>query len=84
MEPFGTPKNADMPTGSTLQKGVSAKAAFRSPAFYLLAITIGLTNGAAQIGNYLAKYIYHLSDIGTLLVPAAEVIIMASVIAMCV
>ena len=66
------------------QMGVSAKAAFRMPAFYLLAITIGLTNGAAQIGNYLAKYVYHLSDIGALLVPASEVIIMASVIAMCV
>ena len=39
---------------------------------------------AAQIGNYLAKYVYHLSDIGALLVPASEVIIMASVIAMCV
>lgn len=65
-------------------KGVSAKDAFRMPAFYLLAVTIGLTNGAAQIGNYLAKYVYHLSDIGTLLVPASEVIIMAAAIAMCV
>lgn len=66
------------------QRGVSSKDAFRMPAFYLLAITIGLTNGAAQIGNYLAKYVYHLSDIGAILVPASEVIIMASVIAMCV
>lgn len=66
------------------QMGVSASVAFRAPAFYLLAITIGLTNGAAQIGNYLAKYVYHLSDVGALLVPASEVIIMASVIAMCV
>ena len=66
------------------QRGVSSKDAFRMPAFYLLAITIGLTNGAAQIGNYLAKYVYHLADVGALLVPAAEVIIMASVIAMCV
>lgn len=65
-------------------KGVSSRDAFRMPAFYLLAITIGLTNGAAQIGNYLAKYVYHLADVGALLVPAAEVIIMASVIAMCV
>ncbi|MDO4401241.1 MAG: MFS transporter [Coriobacteriia bacterium] len=66
------------------QHGISSKDAFRMPAFYLLAITIGLTNGAAQIGNYPAKYVYHLADIGALLVPASEVIIMASIIAMCV
>ena len=66
------------------QEGISSKDAFRMPAFYLLALTIGLTNGAAMVGNYLAKYVYHLADIGTLLAPASEVIIMASIIAMCV
>lgn len=66
------------------EKGVVAKDAFRMPAFYLLAVTIGLTNGAAMVGNYLAKYVHHLADVGTLLIPASEVIIMASVIAMCV
>ena len=81
LEPYGTLESS---ANDALQTGVSSQAAFRMPAFYLLAITIGLTNGAAQIGNYLAKYVYHLSDIGALLVPASEVIIMASIIAMCV
>ena len=87
LEPYGpssvpaVPENADSPAP---QMGVSSRDAFRMPAFYFLALTIGLTNGAAQIGNYLAKYVYHLSDVGALLVPASEVIIMASIIAMCV
>ena len=84
LKPYGAPKLADGQAADAPQMGVSAKTAFRSPAFYLLAITIGLTNGAAQIGNYLAKYVYHLSDVGALLVPASEVIIMASIIAVCV
>ena len=85
LSPYGAHKMEGTDSAQTVpQMGVSSKKAFRMPAFYLLALTIGLTNGAAQIGNYLAKYVYHLSDVGALLVPASEVIIMASIIAMCV
>lgn len=82
--PYGALEAQEQAGASPKVKGVSSKDAFRMPAFYLLAITIGLTNGAAQIGNYLAKYVYHLADVGALLVPASEVIIMAAAIAMCV
>ena len=84
LEPYGTPPVVAADSGEdAMQQGVSAQDAFRMPSFYLLMITIALVNGTAQMGNYLSKYIYHLSDIGALALPAAEVIMMASVIALC-
>lgn len=62
---------------------VSAKRAFRMPAFFLLAFTIALINGTVQMGNYLATYLYFLSDSGELSISPAEVVIMASVVASC-
>ena len=67
------------------QWGVAAKLAFAMPAFYLLALAIGLVNGtAAAAGNLLPTYLYHLSDIGAAGLTAATVVIMASVVASCV
>lgn len=66
-----------------MERGIPAARAFTMPAFFLVMITIGLNNGVAQMGNYLATYFYHLSDIGILLLPAAEVVLMASVVTAC-
>lgn len=62
---------------------VSAKRAFAMPAFFLLSVTIALNNGVAQMGNYLATYLHHLSDIGSLAITSAEVVIMASSVVAC-
>ena len=62
---------------------VSAKRAFRMPAFFLLAVTIALINGVAQMGNYLATYVYYLSDAGMIAVSATEAVLMVSSIAAC-
>lgn len=66
-----------------METGISAAKAFQLPAFFLLMLTIGLINGTAQMGNYLATYLYHLSDVGAIALTAAEVVIMASVISSC-
>ena len=85
LEPYGTPPAAlEGETGDAMQRGVAAKDAFRMPAFFLLMITIALVNGTANMAGYLPKYIYHLADIGAVVAPAADVIMMASVIALCV
>ena len=83
LEPYGRPPVAAADGQDAMQQGISAKDAFRMPLFYLVMVTIALVNATAQMGNYLSKYIYHLADIGSLALPAAEVIIMASVIHMC-
>lgn len=66
-----------------METGIAARKAFRMPAFFLLMLTIGLINGTVQMGNYLAKYLYHLADTGMVALTAAEAVIMASVIASC-
>ncbi len=82
LAPYGEIKDAGK-AEAFMESGISASKAFRMPAFYLLMLTIGLNNGTAQMGNYLAKYVYHLSDAGMIALSAAEVVIMASVIAAC-
>lgn len=83
LQPYGKPTIKVAEGEDAMQRGIAAAKVFRMPAFYLLTFTIALVNSGAQMGNYLAKYIYHLDDVGTLALPAAEVVIMASVIIMC-
>lgn len=91
LRPYGAPPverggeaSSEGADAAVLQKeGVPAARAFRMPAFALLAITIGLINGTAQVGNYLAKYVNHLFEVGSLAVGAAEVVLMASAVAAC-
>ena len=83
LKPYGTPPAGAGQGEDAMQWGIVAKDAFRMPAFYLVMITIALVNATAQMGNYLSKYIYHLADIGAFALPAAEVIMMASAIHMC-
>ncbi len=87
LRPFGMREAADdhedEAQAITEDHSIPAKKAFRMPAFALLCITIALTNGTAQLGNYLATYMYHLSDIGAMGVTAAMAVIMASIITAC-
>ncbi len=83
-----TPFGINQPAEEEIQKdsqerSIPAKKAFRTPAFVLLSITFALTNGTAQLGQYLATYMYHLSDIGAMGVTAAVAVIMASIITAC-
>jgi hypothetical protein len=82
LQPYGKIKESAA-ADAYMQMGVSAKAAFKMPAFYLIIAIIALNNGSCQMGNYLAKYVYHLADVGTIVMAAADVIIMASVITVC-
>lgn len=86
LRPFGeAPLALEGDQDGGKQWGVAAKLAFAMPAFYLLALAIGLVNGtAAGTGNMLPTYLYHLSDIGAAGLTAATVVIMASVVASCV
>lgn len=81
--PTKSSHNTDSTPSFRRAGSVSAKRAFRMPAFFLLAITIALNNGVAQMGNYLATYLYFLSDSGSLGISPAEVVIMASIVASC-
>lgn len=63
--------------------GVSAKAAFKSPAFLLLVITMSLINGVMQVGNMLPTYVYHLGDIGAFVMEPAALIMAASTVGLC-
>ncbi len=84
LTPFGIrDEHADEIQEVREERSIPAKKAFRMPAFVLVALTFALTNGTAQLGNYLATYMYHLSDIGAMGVTAAMAVIMASIITAC-
>lgn len=68
---------------SSLIWGTSAKEAFRSPAFYTLALTIALFNATGQAGNLFPTYVYHLGDLAITSITASNAIMIASFIAMC-
>lgn len=63
--------------------GVSAKNAFRHPAFYTLAITIALFNGTAMAANLIPTYVYYLGDLGLAALTPALAIMAASLVATC-
>lgn len=81
LKPYGVEARAGADDGK--QWGVSAKQAFRSPAFYTLALTIALFNGTGQSGNMLPTYIYHLGDAGLAGLTPAIAVMVASTVAMC-
>ncbi len=83
--PFGANRQDEESAEEVPQeRSISAKKAFRMPIFVLLCITMALVNGATQMANYLATYMYHLSDIGAMGVTAATAVFMASVVSACV
>ncbi|PNV68018.1 MFS transporter [Enteroscipio rubneri] len=81
LQPYGEAERVGADEG--MQWGVSAKKAFRSPAFYLLALTIALFNGTGQAGNMLPTYVYHLGDTGLADITPALAVMVASAVAMC-
>lgn len=81
LRPYGEAERAG--SGEGMQWGVSAKKAFRSPAFYTLALTIALFNGTGQAGNMLPTYVYHLGDAGLAGITPAIAVMVASAVAMC-
>lgn len=87
LEPYGKAEVVEDADGNgsvnAMRMGVAAKTAFKSPAFWILMVTIGLCNGTAQMGNFLPKYIYHLGDIGVAGITPLTAIMMASTVAMC-
>lgn len=68
---------------ATLVWGTSAKAAFRTPAFFTLALTIALFNATAQAGNLFPTYVYHLESNALLSITATDAVLIASFVAMC-
>ncbi len=68
---------------SPLIWGTSAKDAFRTPAFFTLALTIALFNATAQAGNLFPTYVYHLENSAILSITTTDAVLIASFVAMC-
>ncbi len=65
------------------QLGVSAKAMFRSPVFYLLVVSMGLFNALTVSVNLYASYIHHLGELGMAGITPETAVIMGSTVASC-
>ena len=85
LEPYGlsATRAGEASSAGDPDLGVSAKVAFKSPAFLLLVLTMSLVNGVMQVGNMLPTYVYHLGDIGAFQMDAAALIMAASTVGLC-
>lgn len=63
--------------------GVPARVMFRSPAFYLLMVCMGIFNALTVVANLYASYIHHLGAIGAAGITPEGAIMMASSAAAC-
>lgn len=65
------------------QWGVSASTMFKSPAFYLLMLSMGIFNALTVVGNLFASYIHHLGSLGVAGITAESAVLLASSVAAC-
>lgn len=86
VQPFGSSNDAldDLMEKRVFLKGVSAKIAFGSMVFILFSVGIGLLNGVIAMTNLLPSYVYYLGGSGFFSLSSSEVVIAASIVALCV